>query len=188
MPASAGTVDASSKQGLQEPGGASRRRLSGILKQFEKTDIAEIIACKCIAPRNDAGSIALDANPIALVINSPLQSHRAPVPWFSELFRPFRCSVTSYQNQKLRILPRGRPRPVLPSAAQQPSDAGSNEPETHLVDETFGGEECAAENCEPANNTSHIGRRNSFSRRERAGRSSKCMTRSARLKGAPATA
>ena len=110
MPASAGTVDASSEQGLQEPGGPSRRRLSGILMQFEKTDIAEIIACKCIAPCHDAGSIALDANPTALVINSPLQSHRAPVPWFSKFVSSLSLSCYELpEPDTANIAPRSSP-------------------------------------------------------------------------------
>ena len=76
--------------------------------------------------------------------------------------------VTSHQNQTLRRLPRGRSRPVLPFFAQQPSDADSNEPETSSsVDETFGGEECAAENCEPRENTWRDRARNTFSPRRR---------------------
>src|ERR1043165_200563 len=56
--------------------------------------------------------------------------------------------VTNDQNQTLRICPTAVPGRCPQSAAQQPSDAGPNRPETHLLDETFGGEEYAAENCE----------------------------------------
>jgi hypothetical protein len=38
---------------------------------------------------------------------------------------------------------------VLPSCRATAFGRRPKWPETHLIDETFGGEECAAENCEP---------------------------------------
>ena len=162
MPTSAGHGGRNSEPGGYKPGGASGHGLLGILSRSEKRKVAEISERKCIARRHDASSIALNADPGALVIDSPLQSRRSSAPCFFRFVSSFRCPVTSYQNQTLRIAPRSFDRRCR-LAAQQPSDADPNEPETHLFDETFGGEECAAENCEPANNTSRMGPCNTFS-------------------------
>ena len=187
MPANAGMVDASSEQGFQEPGGASRHRLSGILSRFETTEGAEIIECKCIARWHDANSIALDADPTALVINSPLQSDRARCLVFLNLFLPFRCPVTSYQNQTLRMLPRGRPDRCcrLPRNSLRTPAQMSRKPISSMRHSEA--RSCAAENCEPANNTSRIGLRNTFSQREGRARSRKSEMRRARVTDGEAT-
>src|SRR3954454_17020816 len=75
--------------------------------------------------------------------------------------------VTSHQNQTLRRLPRGRSRPVLPFFAHSLRTPTQTSRRPHLVDETFGGEECAAENCEPGENTWRDRARNIFSPRRR---------------------
>ncbi|MGB9368017.1 MAG: hypothetical protein WCE79_18595 [Xanthobacteraceae bacterium] len=73
MPAEAGTVDAG-EAGRYEPGGASCDRLAEILS---RSGSAEILRYKRIAAWHDAAVIASDAHPGALIISSPLKSHRS---------------------------------------------------------------------------------------------------------------
>jgi hypothetical protein len=65
----------------------------------------------------------------------------------------------------LQTLPLGRPDRCRRLAARQPSDASPMDRRPHLADETFGGEECAAENCEREKNTCRRRARNIFSSR-----------------------
>ena len=64
------------KTGGYEPGGASCDRLAEILSRSGKAESAEILGYKCIAAWHDAAVIASDAHPGALIISSPLKSHR----------------------------------------------------------------------------------------------------------------
>jgi hypothetical protein len=75
-------VDASLKQGGYEPGGASGHRLFGILKRSEKRKVAANRERKRIARWRDASSIALDADPSALVILAPCKKPPSSAPQF----------------------------------------------------------------------------------------------------------
>ena len=59
--------------GRYQPGGASCDRLAAILGRSGNNESVEIRDCKCIAAWRDAAVIALDADPGAFIINSPLE-------------------------------------------------------------------------------------------------------------------
>jgi hypothetical protein len=98
---------------LQAPGGASRREppvLAGAHRTEEKLEIIKICDCACIAQRRDAVVTASDADP-ALLIESPLQSHRAAsaMPCLSlVVFVPFACPVTINEIHDTADLPLDR--------------------------------------------------------------------------------
>ena len=74
MTAAADTMGAN--EAGYELGGTSCDRPGGILNRTGKRESAEILDCKCIAAWRDAAAVGLDADPGALIISSPLQSHR----------------------------------------------------------------------------------------------------------------
>src|ERR1043165_1457454 len=121
------------RNGPYEPGGASCDRLVGILSRHEKRAVAEIFECKCIARWHDATVIASDADPAAFVISSPLQGHRneGDAPVIYSCFIP-RAVLYEILDHDIANLPLGRLDRCCLLAAHQPSDAGPNEPETHL--------------------------------------------------------
>jgi hypothetical protein len=84
-------VDAD-EAGRYEPGGASCDRLADILGRSGKSENAETPGYKCIAAWHDAAVIASDAHPGALIISSPLKSHRTlAMLGYLSLFHPLRC-------------------------------------------------------------------------------------------------
>jgi hypothetical protein len=120
---------------IQAPEGVSCGEppvLAGVLGTKEKLEI-EMRDRFCIARRrHDAIVSALNADPAALVIKSPLQSHRAAsaMPCLSlVVFVPFACPVTMNEIHDTADLPLDRSRIDLGAhiSARQPSAAGSNE-------------------------------------------------------------
>ena len=114
--------------------------LAGVLARSEEWEMIEICERTRIARWHDAASIAKAADPSALFITSPLQSHRVS----DALFHPLRCPVTNYQNHDIA-------RPVCPAACvgRCPSSSRATafgpRPKRvgpHPVDETSEGEEC----------------------------------------------
>ena len=143
MPAEAGG-GRSSGSGVQEPGGASHHRLLGFLSRSGKTEFPERLERKCIVAWRDAALMASSADPGALIINRPPgKSSRIGDARYPFLFRPFRRLLRVTRTRHCDFAPRPFPDRRCRSSARQPSDAGPNGPETHLLDETFGGEECA---------------------------------------------
>ena len=152
MPARAGTVDASTGSGVMSP--AARPAIDWPEKACRRKGKTR----KSLSAKTSShGTMPLQARQTPIPVRSssraPWKSPHAgdaPLSMFVSSLSP---PVTSHQHQTSRLCPAAVPGRCCRSSAQQPSDAGSNEPETHLVDEAFGGEEYAAEKSEPAKNT-----------------------------------
>lgn len=154
-PPSAGTVDASLKPGVTSP------------------EVRQAIDCSESSGDPRKGklqkSLCANASPDgAMPARSPWMP--IPVPWsfmapckvaqFGALvslvsFLPFAVLLRATRTRHCEVAPRPC-RPVLPSCRATAFGRRPNEPGTHLFDETFGGEECAAERCERRENTCRI--------------------------------
>ena len=161
----AGTMDAvpirASRTGrrvLQSIGGAPRWRRQKTSRENTRVEKHRRMArCRCDRVRRRSRCV-----------------HHLWPPWKSPHAKRcpviYSCFIPCVALYELRIttlqtLPLGRPDRCRRLAARQPSDASPMDRRPHLADETFGGEECAAENCEREKNTCRRRARNIFSSR-----------------------
>jgi hypothetical protein len=83
------------------------------------------------------------------------------------LFLPFRRLLRATRTRHCDVCPAAVPDRCCRSSRNILRTPTLTSRRPHLVDETFGGEECAAENCEPRENTWRDRARNIFSPRRR---------------------
>ena len=83
------------------------------------------------------------------------------------LFLPFRRLLRATRTRHCDVCPAAVPDRCCRSSRNILRTPTLTSRRPHLVDETFGGEECAAENCEPGENTWRDRARNIFSPRRR---------------------
>src|ERR1043166_595353 len=142
--------------------------LSGVLGPERDREIIGISGCRRIAHRHDAAVIAWNADPVALLIKSPLQSRHSAIcgALLSLVVVPLCALLRETKIHDTTIAPRPFPADARRLRARQPSDGRLKQTGAHLVDEVLRRGVRVARNREQENNTSHAGVRNIFSDRK----------------------